>query len=330
MGKRVAVRKRNSVKPPPQKNRIQYRVKNWPEYNQALVQRGDITIWFDATVAQQWRYTGKQKQGAPLHYSAVAIQTALLIRSVFSLPLRSCQGFLTSVITLLGFDLEVPDYSTLCRRQRTLELPPVQIPPGHEPLHLVVDSTGLKVFGEGEWKVRQHGYSKHRTWRKLHLAVDPATGEVLANALTTNSVADAEVVPALVDAVTEPIASFTGDGAYDHWMVYTTLQQRQIRSTIPPRKNARIKQHGNRNAAPLPRDEAIRAIRASGRQHWKQATGYHRRSLAETAMFRYKTQFGDRLLASSLENQKVEVGINCLMLNRFTALGKPISYPVQG
>jgi hypothetical protein len=297
-------------------------------YNKSLIQRGDITIWFGEAAISGWRYSGKRLQGAPVKYSDMAIQTALIIRSLYSLTLRSCQGFMHSLVKIMAIGVPVPDYTTICRRQRKINVPCTSRKNNNEPLHIVIDSTGLKVFGEGEWKVRKHGYSKHRMWRKLHIALDPASGQIMSHSLTTNSVTDAEEVPALLHAIADPIDTLTGDGAYDKRLVYHIVQSRGIVPIIPPQRNARITQHGNGNADPLARDEAIRAIRVLGRRRWKQNIGYHRRSLAETAMFRYKTQFGDKPLAHSLANQKVEAGINCLILNWFTSLGRPLSYAV--
>ena len=154
---------------------------------------------------------------------------------------------------------------------------------------VVVDSTGLKVFGEGEWKVKKHGWAKHRTWRKLHLAVDPETQEIVADDLTDNATEDAAEVLELLKKVPNKVGKFYGDGAYDKWKVYGELAKRKIAPVIPPRCNAKIKQHGNSKLPPLPRDEAIRDIRKFGRSGWKKRIGYHRRSLAETAMFVLKT-----------------------------------------
>lgn len=310
------------------KTKISYKVRNWSSYNKSLVQRGDITFWFSEEAVQQWFYAGKHSQGAPKIFGDIAIETALTVRSLYSLTLRSTEGFIFSLIKLMKIDIRVMDYTTICRRQKNLKVPCMRHKKSCEPIHVVIDSTGLKVFGEGEWKVRRHGYSKHRMWRKLHLAINPDTGEILSHTLTTNSVSDGEEVPALLNSITDTIASLTGDGAYDIWNVYNDLQNRNILPIIAPKINARIKKHGNSAEQPFYRDEAIRLIRKIGRQNWKQSIGYHRRSLIETAMFRYKTQFGDKPLAHSIANQKVEAGINCNILNQFTSFGRPDSYKV--
>ena len=196
-------------------------------------------------------------------------------------------------------------------------------------MHAVLDSTGLKVFGEGEWKVRQHGYSKRRTWRKLHLSVDSGSQEIQAVVLSEASLDDAGAVPELLDQMVEPVEQMSGDGAYDKRKVYHACVGRGItRVTIPPRKDARIWQHGNCSRQPLVRDENLRQIRKMGRKEWKRESGYHQRSLAETAMFRFKTIFGSYLQARRLPQQKTEAKVKCAALNRITHLGMPDSYRV--
>ena len=322
MKNNVKVKKKKKSK----KTKISYKVRNWSFYNKSLVQRGDITFWFSEEVSSQWLYTGKQSQGSPKIYADIAIQTALTVRSLFLLTLRSTKGFVCSLIKLMKLNVPVMDYTTLCRRQKNLKIPCLHRKKSSEPINVVIDSTGLKVFGEGEWKAHKHGRDKHHMWHKLHLAINPDTGEILSHTLTTNSITDADEAPALLNAITDTIGSLCGDGAYDKWLIYDMLKQHNILPIIPPQKNARIKKHGNNTADPLYRDEAIRSIRKMGRKNWKQSIGYHRRSLAETAMFRYKTQFGDEPLAHSIVNQRIEAGINCLVLNQFTSFGRPDSY----
>jgi hypothetical protein len=200
---------------------------------------------------------------------------------------------------------------------------------------LVVDSTGCKVYGEGEWKVRQHGWSQRRTWRKLHLGVDEKSGEFVAVTLSTNDLSDGEAVPDLLEQICpqeEPIAQFSGDGSYDQRKCYQALQERQhaqgqpLRVTIPPRQGAKIWQHGNNDRTALARDQNLRCIRQVGRKRWKEESGYHRRSIAETAISRYKRVLGEKLWARDLPRQAREAFIGCVALNRMTKLGRPHSY----
>lgn len=317
------------------KPRRTFRTRNWAEYNAALVQRGSLTVWVDQAVLETWLNPVRTGQpGAPRTYTDTAIATGLTLKAVYHLPLRATEGLLRSMLQLMGLsDLSVPDHSTLARRQKSL---PVALPQQRQgqALHLVVDSTGCKIYGEGEWKVRQHGISKRRTWRKLHLGVDEATGAIKAAVLTTNDVADSAVLPDLVAQVEVPIEQLSGDGSYDKRPCYATLRERQevqgqaLRVTIPPRQGARIWQHGNRQAERLARDENLRRIRQVGRAQWKEESGYHRRSWAETTMFRLKTIFGDKLSARGFESQATEAFIRCAALNRMTQLGMPDSYAV--
>ena len=305
------------------KNKPPYRLRNWSQYNQALVQRGSLTIWFSEDVLNQWYYQGPKQRGASFTYTDLVIETALTLKAVFHLGFRQSQGLLGSILLLLGVDLKVPNYSTLCRRQKTLSVD-LGVGRAEQARHIVIDSTGLKVYGEGEWKVRH--YAKRRTWRKLHLGLDESTGEVVACVLTDNATDDAQVVPALLDQVEGEIAAVGADGAYDKRKVYRELTGRQMVPIIPPQRNARIWQHGNCKAPPHPRDEALRYIRRHGRKKWKRDSGYHRRSKAENAMYRYKTIFGSSLWARTLENQQVEAQIKSRVLNRMTHLGMPESY----
>ena len=204
-----------------------------------------------------------------------------------------------------------------------MKLPRAITKPATEPMHLVIDSTGLKVYGEGEWKVRQHGYSKRRTWKKLHLIVDAKTHKIAAATLTANDVHDGEMLPPLLAKITQPIAELAADGAYDHRKVYDLLAERKIRALIVPRRNAKIRRHGNAKGARHLRDENLRRIRKVGRKAWKVESGYHQRSLAETAMFRYKRIFGDRLRAREEHAQFLEAMICCSALNRMTDQGMP-------
>src|SRR5512147_771795 len=220
-----------------------YRIRNWKQYNDALVRRGSLTLWLDPAVIDTWRYQGPTRRGARFQYSDLAIECLLTLRAVYHLTLRATEGFAASLFELIGLDLPIPDYSTLCRRASSIGL---RIPRNATgPLHLVVDSTGLKGYGEGEWKVRKHGSSKRRTWLKVHLAIDPESHEVQAVIASEPGVTDAEAVPDLLGQVRRPLASMTADGTYDRRTVYAELEQRQAGTVIPPRRDAKIWRHGN-------------------------------------------------------------------------------------
>lgn len=195
--------------------------------------------------------------------------------------------------------------------------------------HVVVDSTGVKVYGEGEWKTRQHGWSKRRTWRKLHLGVDEATGEILVAVTSTNDVSDGQVLPDLLDGIEDEIEQVSADGAYDKRNCYDTIARRQAKAAIPPRKGAKIWRHGNSKSDRHNRDQNLRRIRKVGRKRWKCESGYHRRSIAETTMFRFKVIFGGKLRSRKFDNQAVELFLQCAALNRMIQLAKPVSVLVE-
>lgn len=300
-----------------------YKVSNWAKYNEALVNRGSLTLWLDEAALAGWAHANEGvKRGRPFTFSDAAIECLLMLREVFRLPYRQTEGLARSLFQLMELQLPVPDYSSLAKRAGTLSID-LAATRRRGPLDIVVDSTGLKVFGEGEWKVRKHGAGKRRIWRKLHLAINLATQEIEATVLTENSGHDADQVPGLLAQIPAPIGSFRGDGAYDKWKVYAELASRGIQPVIPPQHNAKIKQHGNSTAVPLPRDEAIRGIRQLGRAAWKRDVEYHKRSLGETGMYRMKTIFGGTLKNRTLPNQQAEVYLRSKALNRVTKLGMP-------
>ncbi len=311
------------------KKKKSYRIRNWSEYNQALVQRGSLTVWFDDKAIGQWTNKEKSgKKGRSKTYTDTAILCGLTLKTVYRLPFRATEGLLSSIITLLKLTVSTPDHTTLERREKSLEIVLPRKSKGKEGLHLVIDSTGLKVYGEGEWKVRQHGWTKRRTWRKIHLGIDEKTGEIVAALVSTNDVSDSEALPDLLEQVEEKLEQVSADGAYDKRRCYDVLKKRKCRIAIPPRKDAKIWEHGNLKQASHPRDEAVRKIRKIGRRGWKESSGYHRRSLAETGMFRLKTLFGEKLSARRFENQATQALLRCTVMNQMTHLGMPESYAV--
>jgi IS5 family transposase len=302
------------------KPKPRYRVANWREYNRALVRRGSITLWIDEAVLAGWRAQG----GKGRRYSDMAILAALSLRAVFGLTLRQTQGFLCDPTRLLGLAIEVPHYSTFSRRAATLPVPKLA-PPAGGPLHLAIDATGLKVHGEGEWKVRVHGKDKRRVWRKLHLAVDTRTGALHAHALTAREAPDGGELESLLAAIEAPIAAVCADKAYDGFDSHAAILARGAQPVIPPRKGAAIRPPPGRPDVPPTRGQAVARIAEVGRDAWKAETGYHRRSLAETAMLRSKTLIGPSLRARTFDRQKVEAAVAVRCINRFTALGMPKS-----
>lgn len=310
------------------KNKKKYKIKNWANYNESLKQRGAMEVWINDDILEKWKALPSGRPGAQPIYSDLAIQIVLQIGKVFHQRLRQAEGLLENVFRLMGVKLSVPDYSTVSRRSSNLNvlLTKRAKKKGGKTI-VVIDSTGLKVYGEGEWKVRQHGISKRRTWRKAHLMV--VNGEIRAAELTENNVADCDAFENLLNQEAGDIDTVAGDGGYDREKVYQACQKRKVKNIlIPPQKNAKIKLHGNLKCEPHPRDENLRQIRKTSRQHWKEKSGYHVRSLAETMMFRFKTIFGDKLNARKFENQVTEFLTSVSIMNKMTELGMPDSYAV--
>jgi hypothetical protein len=314
-----------------------YRVRNWKEYNQALVKRGSLTFWFDEKCINQWR-SEKEKlgRGRPEKYSDMAIQTGLTLKALFKLTFRGTEGFIKSLLEMLEVDIEAPNYTLLCKRQKSIsvDLPKKALASG-ETLHLAFDTTGLKVYGEGEWKVRQHGWVKHRLWRKFHLALNTENQQIEAFELTDLGVQDCEGVPLLLGQIEEPIDSVRGDGAYDRFSCYEEAERRKFRLITPPQRNSKLsseRKKYNRKINPealKKRDEEIKKVRELGRPEWKIQADYHRRSLAETSMFRVKTLLDNRLSTRTLEHQKTEVAVWCQIINKMTMLGMPKSVAIN-
>jgi hypothetical protein len=249
------------------KKKATYRIRNWKEYNRALRQRGSMTIWLCDEAIENWttdELTGER--GASPTYTDLAIETMAMIQAVYSLPGRQTQGFLESLFALMNLELSAPDHSTLSRRRKnlTVHLP---VKKTSESRHLVIDSTGVKVYGEGEWKVRQHGWSKRRTWLKLHVCVDESSFEIISACATTNNVSDGEVLPDLINDVSGPISQVSADGAYDQRACYDAINGREAKAAIPPREDAKIWRRATAKSERHIRDENLRGIRKVGRKN---------------------------------------------------------------
>ena len=308
--------------------RARYRATNWPEYDRALQRRGSLTVWVTPEALAAWHPPKTSRRGRSPQYAEIAIETGHLLRLAFGRPWRQTEGLLRSLATLLGLEIGIPDHTTFSRRSPGLALArSLGQAQARGPVHVVIDTTGLKVHGAGEWLAETHGERGRRTWRKLHLAVDPSTGEILASELTTTEEGDAALVGPLLEQIHGPIASVTADGAYDGEPVYRAVAARQpdppAAVIIPPRASA--VPSSTADTTPTQRDQHLRMIRDRGRLGWQKAVGYGRRSRGETAVFRYKTIIGRGLRARTLSSQKTEARVACSVLNRMTRLGMPVS-----
>ncbi len=321
----MTARTKSTVTP---KYKTKYRVRNWAAYEAGLRRRGDVTLWFDQDAIDAWNAPTSGRPGGQRHYSDLAIVTALTLRAVFRLPLRQTEGFIGSLIRMMDLELETPDHTTLSRRSGTVEVPEF-VREHSGPIHLVIDSTGLKIVGDGEWHAHKHRTSnKRRSWRKLHLGVD-AEGFIVASQLTESGADDASVGVAMIERIEAPIDRFTADGAYDTRAIYGALLADRLLGTtivIPPRKTASPSKPAEEVL--LQRDAAIRRIAEVGRRQWCKEAGAHQQARAENGMFRYKRILGESLRGKTLATQRTEAKIGVLVINRMTALGMPVSVPV--
>lgn len=305
-----------------------YNVRDWKTYDQGLQNRGNLTIWFAEDAINSWNASRPEqmKRGRPYFYSDLAIETSHILRLVYKQPLRQTEGFIKSIVTLLHLELIVPDHTTLSRRARKIAVtkkPNIS----KEKLVVIVDSTGLKVFGEKEWMNTKHGTKQRKVWRKLNIAIDDE-GEILSSTLTTHEVSDVSQVPDLLEEIEVPIDEFMGDeGGYDHAKTYETLisheqktgQEHSTCVVVPP--NIGFKpEHENDSAQ---RKKNIHHLHAVGKQKWQKDTRYGRRSGVENAIYRYKTIIGRTLRSKNTANQNTEVKIGVNILNRMKALDMP-------
>ncbi|MGK0155929.1 MAG: hypothetical protein ACI9SE_002896 [Neolewinella sp.] len=304
------------------KYKTKYRVGNWPDYDRPLVERGNLTIWLSPDAIAQWNAKPSRRRGGQRKYSDLAIETALTLRLLFQVPLRQAEGFLRSLFDLMGLVLDVPDHTTLSRRGKHLKVS-LRVPKKPGRIDLVIDSSGLAIFGEGEWAAVKHGGKGIRGWKKLHIGVD-GDGVMAGQVLTAANVDDANVGVGLVGAVPGKVRKVIGDGAYDSRALYDAVSNRGAKVVVPPIKTAQVGGRGFRA-----RDRVIRRIRKVGRRQWKKESGCHQQARAENTFMRFKRIFGDRLHARDADGQSVEARLACNILNRMTELGLPVSYAVR-
>src|SRR5271165_1275589 len=300
--------------------KMPFKVQSWPAYEAGLRRRGSLTLWIEDAAPDDWQTVGQAGQA---RYADAAIQTSLMLRAAFKLPLRQAEGLMASVLTLMDLTISAPDHTTVSRRAVTL--PAIQLAPvPHGPLHVLIDSTGLQVYGAGQWLEAKHGAKSRRKWRKLHLAVDAGSGMIVAQTLTDQDADDPSQVGPLLDQINGQIAQVMADGAYDGAPTYQTIAAHgeDIEVVIPPRSTA----VPSGEAGPLAqRDRHLEMITQQGRLAWQEATGYGQRSLVETTMGRYKALIRPRLHARGFPAQQNEAAIGVAVLNRMLASGRPES-----
>lgn len=310
-----------------------YKVSNWSKYNENLCRRGSLKLWLDEEVLEEWQeLKSAKKVVGERFYPDSVILCCLILSMQYGQKLRQTTGFVESLFVLMGYkDMVIPDYTTLCRRKKDLPVEVSNRLKKGENINVSIDSTGLKVYGEGEWKVRKYGAGKRRTWRKLHIAIDADSQEIIDIKLTYNDMDDAIVATEMLQDKVEKISVVYGDGAYDDFKFRKILGVR-IKQIIPPPKDAvehLPKPRKKEDIAYLEqRNQAVKFINKSSRKEWKIQNGYHRRSLSETGMLRYKLSFTDKLSAREFKRQNTEVKIGAKILNTYIKVGMPCSEKV--
>lgn len=307
--------------------KMKFKVTNWAEYEAGLRRRGSMTLWVTPEALGSWAAPRRKTRGGQPRYSDLSIETTLMLGMVFGLRLRQSEGLLSSVLDMMGLDLPVPDHTTLSRRARTWKPPASGNDRQHVadgPIHVLVDSTGLKIYGASQWLEEKHGAKSRRGWRKLHLAVDADSGEIIAHSLTDQETGDASQLEPLLDQIDDEIGQFTADGAYDGYPTYDAVLRHSpgAKVVIPPRSNAVERPNAQ---ASCQREGHIASMQINGRLKWQASTGYGKRALVETAMGRYKGVIGSRLRARSFLAQQTEAAIGVTILNRMLACGRPKS-----
>jgi IS5 family transposase len=311
-------------------NKAQFKLSNWSSYNESLKQRGNLTIWFTRDAMDQWYYkTPKKKSpGRQKTYSDFAIRTSRVLGTVFDQRLRQTEGLLESIVKLMRVSLDIPDYTTVCRRTTCLQIPDLSsMLNSSEIVNLIIDSTGLKIYGPGEWHQCKHRLKEKRSWRKLHLGIDRNTGKILCSELTTHDIGDPTPVPELLNAVNHKLESVSGDGAYDSSEIYNSIDSRGATAIIRPQSNAVLSENYRDNLTR--RDELTLDRFIQGEQKWQHSSGYNWRSLVETAMYRYKNIIGEGLYCRIFKNQQIESKIGCYILNVMNSLGMPETFATR-
>lgn len=325
-----------------------YHVLDWKTYNQGLCDRYRINFWITDKVIKDWYVkASRPKPGSPFIYSRTAILVCHQLRCLFHLSLRATQGFLESFFQRMGIPLTCPHYSVLSRRHKELRSLALPRQGSKKALFALVDSTGLKVYGQGEWRVKLYRASQRRTWRKLHLVIDPVSQEIMVNKMTLSREHDSKALIKMFPKLPKTLSRIWGDGAYDTSEVYAKCYEQGISPVIPPAKNSqpscRYRRTPNRlgrtrliHERPhmIPKDSAVEYINQYidsdlGRSLWKKNSFYHLRSLVETAMMRFKQTFSDKLKSRTKSNQEAEIQVKCIMLNKMIQMACANASPIK-
>ena len=306
--------------------RAKYKISNSREYDQSLKNRGSLIIWFSEEAVAKWNNPVfvHKKRGGQAIYSDLAIETCVMLGLVYKQHLRQTEGFVESIIKLLNLELKTPDYTTISRRTKKLQVSRHRRA-NRYPVTLCVDSTGIKIYGEQEWQEEKYALKARKSWRKLHIAVDE-NGYIASSELTTHNISDCATIGTLLEEIDSPIDTVLADGAYDQPSTYKALIAHQnqhgneipIKAVVPPNLGFR---------AEMPDDSKLRLdnirLMEQGRKRWQKHTNYGRRAKAENAIYRYKSIIGNKLKSRTFLNQKTESKVAANILNIMTKLGMP-------
>jgi IS5 family transposase len=284
----------------------------------SLKQRGSLDFWLDSSIFSNWRYSGKQSRGGKVQYSDVAIKLMLTLSYVYKLPLRQTEGFMLSILSLHNqCSLKIPDYTTLCRRRKTLDVSKkLRKWNRKENIVFAIDGSGLKCCGEKEWMRKKHKTTRRRKFIKIHTAINVNTRHIVFNKATSSRIHDGTVLPKAIDNVGKNIKTLLADGGYDFKSSYKAAPP-HVKVIIPPRSNA-VKDNKTKQ-----RNEAIDYIKDNGKSRWKKDTGYHQRSIVENTFSRWKTIFGENVTTKSSQSQQTEIILKSVILNKMTDIGMP-------
>ncbi len=289
------------------------RKRNWKEYNKQLIQRGSLTFLIDPKLLSSNPHH-QRKNGRPKEFSDPFITMLMMVKIHFRLTYRALEGFMRYLLDANKWECKIPSYSLVCKRAAFIKhsLPKLS---RRRPSVVLLDASGAKVVGEGEWTVKMHGRQKQRKWIKIHIAIDAKTQEIVAESTTKSSVKDSKMVKALLDDIKGMPSAVIADGAYDDKVSREEIRKRKSKAIIPPPRNARLRYKD------IDRDDAIRIINGFGgdkeaKSLWGKLTGYIRRALVETSFSRMKRLFGERLFSKLPEKQAIENRLRCVILNR--------------
>lgn len=308
-----------------------FTARSWSSYNKSLVERGNLAIWIGPDVIKGWKSVRKSgiHGGRKEKFSDAAILALMFLKSLYRMPYRMVEGFAKSLFLMMHLTLPVPHFTRICKRSKKLSFP--KLPKGKKITDVVIDGSGIKIYGEGEWKIEQHGRDRKKKWKKIHVAIDPDSQEVILSDVTDKNIHDSKMLPLFLEKIPGRLGKVFGDGAYDTRACYEAIEKRGGIPMIPPRKTA--KRWNTLAKWAVWRNRAVAERRwfgvgEAGNRLWKKLRGFGVRSLVETFFSRFKRSFGERSYSKTDMGISVEINLKCALLNALARLGLPKSVPV--